>query len=190
MAAPKGIYEIRSKLNGRCYIGSSGNVYRRWRLHVSQLQKNKHHSIILQRHVKKYGINDLLFSIIEECDGRDLIIREQFYIDKYNPYFNVRKIADSNSGIIRRLETREKIRQANLGKKLSEETKKKMATRMMGNSLTIGRRPENARKIINTLNGKIFYSIKEAATFYNMNRTTLNAMLSGQNPNTTSLKVA
>ena len=42
-----GIYKIESKLKKHIYIGSSIDIKRRWRLHLSQLKNNKHHSIIL-----------------------------------------------------------------------------------------------------------------------------------------------
>ena len=97
-------------------------------------KKEKHHSVILQNHVNKYGIEDLSFQIIEITERELLIIREQHYIDIYNPRFNIRKIAESNKGIKRSESTKAKLRAFNLGKKLSEETKRKMSERMKGNS--------------------------------------------------------
>lgn len=188
MAAPKGIYKIESKINGRIYIGSSSNIIRRWKLHKNELKRGVHHSIILQNHVNKYGIDDLIFTIVKECDDVDLIKNEQKYIDKYNPYFNVRKIADSNMGIKRSKETKEKISLANKGKKLSKITKQKMAERMNGNKYTKGITPVNAKKVICVNTGKIFNKIEDAADYVGLKRSTLNAQLSGQNKNKTSLK--
>jgi len=185
MAAPKGVYKIESKTNNRIYIGSSNNINRRWGLHKNELIRNKHHSIILQNHVNKYGINDLIFSIIEECSSKSLIYREQYYIDKHKPYFNIRKIANSNIGIKRRDETKEKIKQFNLGKKLSEETKLKMAKRMKGNKYTLGIIPVNARKVINIVTKEIFDSSTIVANILGIKPRTLRARLDGQNTNNT-----
>ena len=115
-----GIYQIKSKINSSLYIGSALNINNRWNLHKASLNNNKHHSIYLQRHCNKYGIDDLEFSIIELCIPDDLLIKEQFYLDKFNPKFNVQKVAHSSLGVKRRPETIEKIRKANLGLKHPE----------------------------------------------------------------------
>jgi len=189
MAAPKisGIYKIASKCNNRLYIGSSDDIKRRWNMHKSALKKNKHHSIILQNHYNKYGKEDMILVIIEPCLPEFLIIREQYYINKLNPYFNIRKIAESNRGITRREETKKKIREANLGKTISIETREKQRKRMMGNSYTKGMVPVNAKEVIDITTGIYFESLAEAAKCYNIKRTTLGAMLSGQNKNRTNL---
>ena len=183
-----GVYKIESILNGRIYIGSSVNVLRRWRLHKSELLNNKHHSIILQRHVNKYGLEDLVFSLLEETHEKIIIEREQHYIDLLKPFFNIRKVADSNIGIKRSIETKEKLRLINLGKKLSDTTKQKMADRMYGNAYSKNITPVNAKKIICTKTGIEFSKIEDAAIYVGLKRTTLNAQLSGQNTNKTSLK--
>ena len=112
MAAPKGVYQIKSLINGKSYIGSSINIHKRWRLHKSELTNNKHHSIVLQRHVNKYGIKDLQFIILEETDESLIIEREQYYIDreeKQNLY-NINPLASgtpnmSKETILKRAET-------------------------------------------------------------------------------------
>ena len=190
MAAPKGIYEIKSKINGRSYIGSSENIHRRWNHHINNLLKNKHHSIILQRHVNKYGINDLAFSILEICNDNNLIEKEQVYINNNKPYFNIRKIADSNKGIKRSIETKEKLSKINLGKKLSENTCQKMRMRMMRNTFTKGVIPVNARKLIDIETNIIYDSVTIAAGKLKIKPRTLRAMIDGQNRNKTNLRIA
>lgn len=190
MAAPKkiGIYQIKSNLNNRIYIGSSIDIRRRWKIHKSQLSLGNHHSIILQRHYDKYGKDDLVFSILELCEEDNLIKVEQAYLDHKKPYFNIRKTADSNKGIVRSEETKQKLRKYNLGKKLSEETKLKMSKRMMRNTYTKGITPVNCRKVICTRTNRIFNKTQDAADYLGIKRTTLNAKLNGQNKNNTTLK--
>lgn len=115
-----GIYQIKSIKNNKIYIGSAVYIKNRWALHIKSLSNKKHHSIHLQRHVNKYGINDLEFSILEVCNKVDLLNREQFYINNLNPEFNICKIAGSSFGVKRSDKTKEKIRQANLGLKHPE----------------------------------------------------------------------
>jgi group I intron endonuclease len=115
-----GIYQIQSKIKPeRIYIGSAVNINRRWVDHLTRLKRNIHENSKIQRHFNKYGKNDFIFSILIGCDKADLISTEQFFIDSLNPWFNVRKIADSNLGIKKQPHTeeaKEKMRKANLGK--------------------------------------------------------------------------
>jgi len=91
-----GIYKIQSKCKpDRIYIGSAVNIPNRWSVHLLGLRKGKHHSILLQRHVNKYGINDLNFSILEYCSKKLLIKVEQQYLNKLDPFFNIAKSAGS-----------------------------------------------------------------------------------------------
>lgn len=110
-----GIYKIESVLTKKCYIGSANNVFRRKKEHFLRLKKGVHINPILQNHVNKYGINDLLFHIIELCKVDELIDKEQLYINKLNPKFNIRLIASSNKGLKHSLETIAKLREKNIG---------------------------------------------------------------------------
>lgn len=86
-----GIYCIENTINNKKYIGSSINIYDRWRHHISSLNRNKHHSVHLNASWNKYGKNSFSFSIIETCAKDNLIDREQFYINKF-------KVANKNNG--------------------------------------------------------------------------------------------
>jgi len=95
-----GIYRIQSKVKPeRCYIGSAKNINKRWWNHLYFLRKNEHHSLILQRHFNKYGEADLQFSILLGCEKHDLISIEQYFIDTYNPYFNINRVAGRSGGM-------------------------------------------------------------------------------------------
>ena len=73
-----GIYKIINNITKDCYIGSSINLHNRKSRHFKDLSKNKHHSIILQRAVNKYGIDNFTFEIIEILLVENLLKREQF----------------------------------------------------------------------------------------------------------------
>lgn len=127
-----GIYQIQSKIKPeRCYIGSAVNIAHRKRIHLSDLRLNKHHSPKLQRHYDKYGIDDLVFSIVEPCLPQFLTIRENTYFNLL-PYFNCSPVAGSSLGIKRSEETKQRVRAANLGKKLSAETIEKIKKSLTG----------------------------------------------------------
>lgn len=86
-----GIYKIQNIISGKLYIGSSYNIRERLINHKSMLRCNKHHSIYLQNAYNKYGINNFIFEIIEECKLDELMIKEQYYIDSYefNYLYNI-----------------------------------------------------------------------------------------------------
>jgi group I intron endonuclease len=83
-------------------------------------------------------------------------------------------------------ETLEKIIQANKGKVVSEETKKKMSE--IAKKQSIGGGNNYAKKVIDTTTNQIFSSIKEAAYFYNMKPSLLYTWLNNSNRNKSNLK--
>lgn len=90
-----GIYMISNNLNGHKYIGSTNNFKRRLMRHRTELRKNRHHSIYLQRAYNKYGEDKFSIVILETCwPIRDTLrFLEQKYLD-LNPEYNMEKIAD------------------------------------------------------------------------------------------------
>lgn len=104
-----GIYIIKNSINKKLYIGSSACIKDRWSRHKQDLIKNKHHSKPLQNFVNKYGIGTIYFEVIELCKKQDLLMREQYYIDTLNPYFNTCKIAGNKLGYVVSDETKHKI---------------------------------------------------------------------------------
>ena len=123
-----GIYGIKNKINGKIYIGSSGNIRLRWKSHRSTLKKQRGTNRYLQRAYNKYGLNSFDFLVIEFCDVSVLIKKEQYWLDFYKSYekdlgYNLSKIAESNRGLKHSEEAREKIRKSKLGLKMSPEAK-------------------------------------------------------------------
>ena len=82
-----GIYMLYDEIQNKYYIGSSCNLYRRISQHLVNLSNNHHHSIKLQRHVNKYGLNNLKVKIIYQPDIElelsDLRKIEQIYLNAY-----------------------------------------------------------------------------------------------------------
>lgn len=87
-----GIYQIQNQINGDFYIGSSKDLNRRQKDHFSLLKRNKNKSLLLQRAVNKYGIDNFKFIILEECSIDQLFILEQKYVDELNPKYNICKL--------------------------------------------------------------------------------------------------
>lgn len=97
-----GIYKITTLHNNKIYIGSSNDVLKRFKTHISRLNRNVHHSSYLQNTFNKYGITNLNFEIIEILDNSSIQVqREQYWMDRLQSYdkqygYNVCKIAGIN----------------------------------------------------------------------------------------------
>lgn len=83
-----GIYRIKNLVNNKCYYGSSKNIEKRWLRHKNELNKKTHINCVLQRAWDKYGEDNFLFEIVEECDSNILLEVEQKYLDT-NPDYNI-----------------------------------------------------------------------------------------------------
>lgn len=108
-----GIYSITNIITNKVYVGSAININLRWKEHLNDLRKHKHHSIKLQRAFNKYGESQFIFNVIMLCDKSDLIKNEQIYIDNLNSYkkgYNACPIAGSRLGSKQSDETKDKIR--------------------------------------------------------------------------------
>jgi group I intron endonuclease len=90
----KVVYIIKNILNNKCYIGSTINYLVRFKKHKYRLNKNKHHSVLLQRAWNKYGEENFVFEIVEEVLKKSkLIEREQHWLDTLKPKYNICEIA-------------------------------------------------------------------------------------------------
>ncbi len=113
------IYKIQNITTLDCYIGSSANYSRRKKRHFEDLKKGNHHSIILQRAYNKYGVDLFEISILESFEyftKKDILNREQYYLDFIKPIYNICKTAGSQLGSTRSLEFKELCRKRMKGK--------------------------------------------------------------------------
>ena len=189
-----GIYKITNTINNEFYIGSAVNLYNRCSSHFSRLIKNKHHSRILQNSFNKNGPNSFRFEIIELCNIENLIYREQFYLDTFKPKYNICKIAGSPLGRKQTEETKRKLSLMRKGQKRSKEANLKCSIthKERGHKPTKECRDKLIKacrkKVIDTKTGEIFISLKEAADYLGMCNKQLSNKLLGKRKNNTNLK--
>lgn len=98
--AKSGVYRWVHIESGKSYVGSSTNLSTRFRHYFNQkyLSDKKRGESIICKALLKYGYVGFRLEILEYCPKEMAIEREQFYIDKHNPEFNILKIAGSNLG--------------------------------------------------------------------------------------------
>lgn len=114
----QGIYKIENKVNGKVYIGQSTDIEARWQHHIIYLTEHIHGNPHLQNAWNKYGSDKFSFSVIEECEYDMLTEREQYWIDYYGGIESPKtyNLRDANIGGHLSEQTKEKLRQASLGK--------------------------------------------------------------------------
>lgn len=81
-----GIYKITNLINNKVYIGLSTNIKERWRAHRSRpFQKKSHqYNYYLYRAIRKYGLENFSFEVVEECQKEELGEKEIYWINYYH----------------------------------------------------------------------------------------------------------
>lgn len=81
-----GIYLIKNQVNHKVYIGQSKNIEQRWRAHRSR-PFNPHspdYEKPLYRSMRKYGLENFSFQVLEECLIENLNEKEIYWISHFN----------------------------------------------------------------------------------------------------------
>lgn len=86
-----GIYKIENLINGKIYIGQSTDIARRWYQHKKYAEKQytgdrKRYYQHLYNAMRKYGIDNFSFEVLEETSVAQLNEREQYWIEYYHSY--------------------------------------------------------------------------------------------------------
>lgn len=82
-----GIYKITNPKN-KIYIGQSCDIEKRFKLHINSINNLNDTKTKLQKSFIKYGIENHIFEIIEECLIDNLNKRELYYQKEYNCVLN------------------------------------------------------------------------------------------------------
>lgn len=124
-----GIYLIYNNVNGKQYVGSGMDLVKRLATYYfpSRLADNRY----ISNSILKYGHGN--FSVIilyvlgntGSCTKRDILSKEQQYINLYKPILNLNPTAGSSMGFKHSEESKILISEFRKGKLLSEFTKKK-----------------------------------------------------------------
>lgn len=126
-----GVYRGVNLKNGQSYIGSSVTLPKRLGKYstISFLESTtkKARSIICSALLKN-GYSGFSLEILEYCEPSEVIAREQYYLERLNPEYNILKNAGSPLGRKHSEETKAKMSAANQGRTHTEETITKIWT--------------------------------------------------------------
>jgi group I intron endonuclease len=200
-----GIYKITNTVSGKIYVGCASDVRTRINGHLYDLRKEKHKNSYLQKAWIKYGEEVFIFETIEECSIDNLHVREHYWVNELKCLdrsigYNI-KPTDPNSCSIHSEETKEKLRQANKGRKPSELCIQKLKERTLSpehkDLLKRSRevidfkkvhRLKRGKKIIDESTGIIYSSLAEVCELLGVTKGFFSRILLGKRKNKTTFK--
>lgn len=200
------VYRLVNKINNKTYVGSSidftTRLYKYYSLkHITENKTLIHNALL------KYGYSNFSLEILEFCNVKDTILREQYYLDLLKPEYNILEKANSSVGFrhseetknffknVREVseETKKNLSLAATGRVLTEETKEKISNKRTGITLSEETKAKISEtttsligvsvlvKNINTLVETEYKSLTAAAKVIGVSRTAVaKAMLSGK----------
>lgn len=217
-----GIYQITNKINGNSYVGQSVNIERRFMEH-----RTPHGSMnSIKLAIRKYGVANFTFSVIEQCEVEELNDKERYWIAKLKPKYNrtsggegckdhaitpeAREVLseknkqywqslpqEKKAEICKRLvgpgkghavseETKEKLRAANIGKKMPDDVKAKRAATILAKKQNgwVKDGSGTFKKVICLDSGETFESVKAAAKNFGIGASSVTAVLKGRQKST------
>lgn len=157
-----GIYKITSH-SGRIYIGQSKNINQRFDCYKRLKCRPQ---IRLYRSLLKYGVDNHIFEIIEECSFDLLNERERYWQDFYNVLgkkgLNCLLVSTENCPKVLSEETKSKISKSLIGSTHTEESKRKIIKGLIGRPVS-----EKTRKKISESNKNKKFSIERRQNISN-----------------------
>lgn len=148
------VYKVINKINGKIYIGKANDPENRWKKHqyIAKYKKKEYGFYYFHAAIIKYGKENFLFEIIEECDSEELALnREIYWVNHYKSNnreigYNLTNGGEGVSG--RRYTEEEKIIKSNfmrifwqthihpcIGTHISSDHKKKISEANIGKHL-------------------------------------------------------
>lgn len=146
-----GIYTITNLFNNKMYVGMSKNIKNRLCHHKAELRGNYHINEFLQKSWNKYGAENFLFEVLEECEEQFLCSQEHYWCNMLNTHdmkygYNLLPTHPYCLNLSSKF-IREKISKKLTGRKLSEEHKLKIKYNSLGKKHT-----EKSKKLISINN--------------------------------------
>ena len=173
------IYLFKNKVNGKCYVGQTIHLEQRLSHHIKGYRDKYGKMQIIDKAIKKYGIENFDISILEEVnDCEQLDYLEKYWIKKLNCQIpNGYNVADGGLGHRNYKQSEETKRKISLNnsrywkyhKKSKEHiqkiamTKKGMPSPFKGKHLTEEAKIKKSKPCICVETNIVYYGLKEAS---------------------------
>lgn len=189
-----GVYRWVNKESGKSYIGSSTMLNDRFRRYFnhSYLSSSKRGASLICKALLKYGYNGFRLEILEYCPSSTVLTREQFFLDKLNPEYNILKVAGSSLGYKHSEGSLKLMSIASKSRNQSEQVLKFKREVMLGRELSknhlegmIKNNPFRVPIVISNVergDKKEFTSMAQAALFLGVHETTVKRYLINNKP--------
>lgn len=112
------IYTLTNLISKKIYVGQTGNPDRRKSDHFYAARKGSDYP--LYRSMRKHGVANFEFSILEECEDVVCDLREQYWVahfDSFNPEKGYNLTSGGSYGRLIAEETKQKLREMFSGEK-------------------------------------------------------------------------
>lgn len=86
-----------NKLNGKKYVGSSVDLRRRLMEYYNANRLMKYNNMPINSALLKHGYQSFSLTILEFCDKDNIMSKEKYYFEIYEPEYNILKIPGSPS---------------------------------------------------------------------------------------------
>jgi hypothetical protein len=95
-----GVYQFTNLLTGASYVGSSINLNKRFRQYYNYnyISSPARGKSIIYSSLLSYGYSNFSLTILEYCEIKDTINREDFYINVISPAMNILQVAGNSLG--------------------------------------------------------------------------------------------
>lgn len=167
------VYITTNHVNGKQYIGQRKyDKQGKWKEYLGS-------GIILSRAIEKYGLKNFSKEIIEECKTKKILNdREIYWINYYNAvesdnFYNIASGGDGGNTIAGYTDDQRNL----LSMKLSNTRK---------GIINIGKNNGNSRRVICINTMKVFDTINEASTYYNVDKDAIQQCCSDANKRKTA----
>ena len=75
------VYRIVNKIDGKCYVGITKDVVKRFKQHIRENKQERSNGRKLYQAMKEFGINNFYIEVLEETDDET---KERVWIEKLN----------------------------------------------------------------------------------------------------------
>lgn len=184
------IYKITNLLNGKVYVGQTTKELR---VRLYNHRNNKRS--LISKALNKYGEDNFKIEIIDTATSKeDLDEKEMYWIQFYNCIapkgYNLTLGGEGTVGYHLSEETKEKISNANKGRRMTDEARKAISIGHIGlkvseeTKMKMSKSMTTKRKVKCVETDEIFDSVTTACRKYNLDKSTVCAVCNGRRKKT------